>query len=299
VFSVSDQGTALYSTGEHIDGLVWFDRNGNNLGPAVEPGEYLDKALSPDGRLLALVIKDPKTGTGDLWIHDLERGSTDRVTDTLWSEFNPVWSPDGTELVYSADPEGPPNIFVIGVDGGGPRVLVPFDSKVHYPSGWSADGKTILFSRQEAATGGDILSVDAAGGEPRVVVQTEHHESAGVLSPDGRWLAYASRETGDSEVYVQPYGRPGSRQRVSVETGWSPRWEGNSRLVFRARGEKLLSVTLSPDGNRLSIGKPQTFVDFGGESIGEFNLHPDGRILITDHSDDSQTDKTKVVVGWE
>jgi Tol biopolymer transport system component len=289
----------MYRTGEHIDQLVWFDRDGNNLGTVVDPGEYNDTRLSPDGKLLALVINDPKTGTGDLWVHDLERGSTDRVTDTPYSEFSPIWSPDSTEIVYSADPEGPPNLFIIGLGGGQPRELVPFNSEVQYPTDWSAASGTILFQRLSAATGGDIWEVDAAGGEPRVLVQNELHQYSGRVSPDGRWLAYGSRKTMDAEVYIQPYDRPGSRQRVSVDTGWAPEWNGNSRLVFRSKEDQLLSVTLSPNGERLSISKPQTFVDFGETNIGDYSLHPDGRVLVTDHSDDSESDKVKVIVGWE
>jgi len=299
IFSVSDQGTVMYSTGEHIDQLVWFDRDGNNLGTAVDPGEYNDSRLSPDGRLLALVILDPKTGTGDLWVHDMERGSTDRVTDTSYSEFSPTWSPDSTEIVYSADPKGPPNLFIIGLGGGQPRELVPFNSQVQYPTNWSGASGTILFQRLSAATGGDIWEVDAAGGEPRALIENELHQYSGRVSPDGRWLAYGSRRTMDAEIYIQPYGRPGSRQRVSVDTGWAPEWNGNNRLVFRSKGDQLLSVTLSPNGDRLSISKPQTFVDFGETNIGDYSLHPDGRVLVTDHSDDSESDKFKVIVGWE
>jgi Tol biopolymer transport system component len=290
-FSVSDQGTVMYVTGEHVDDLVWFDRTGRALGPAVDPGEYNDWRLSPDGRLLALVINDPKSGTGDLWVHDLTRGSTNRVTGTTFSEFSPVWSPDGSEIVYSADPEGPPHVFVVGVDGGEPRVLVPFDGKVHYTTDWSGALGKIAFNRQD-----ELLVVDAAGEEPESTVLSGG--GAAVFSPDGRWVAYTTRETGRSEVYVQPFGRPGSRQRVSVETGWSARWDGNDRLLYRSRPERLMAVTLRPDGDRLAIGKPEILIDFGDTDVGGFDLHPDGRILVRSHAAHEHSEVVKVAVGW-
>jgi len=297
-FSVSDRGAVLYRTGEHIDELAWFDRGGNPLGAALAPGEYAEWDLSPDGGSLALVIRDPQTGTGDLWVHDLDRGSTDRVTGTSWSEFAPRWSPDGTEIVYSADPDGPPNVFVVGVDGGEPRVLVPFNSMVHYPSDWSSDGATIVFQRYDPATRSDVWRIDATGGEPEAVVATEHAEFSARISPDGRWLAFVSDETGRNEVYVQPFGRAGAKQRVSVESGSSPAWDGNDRLVYRSDDDRLLAVALRPSGARLAIGKPELLADFAGRSIGRFALHPDGRILATSHANHGGTgDVVKVIVG--
>ena len=97
--------------------------------------------------MLALLLNDPRRGTGDLWIHDLARGTANRLTSTACAEFGPVWSPDGRQIAYSADPEGPPNLFVVGVDGGEPRVLVPHNGQVHYPTGWTPDGGRILFAR--------------------------------------------------------------------------------------------------------------------------------------------------------
>jgi serine/threonine protein kinase len=298
-FSVSDQGTVMYHTGEHVDELVWFDRKGDSLGPAVDAGEYLDWKLSPDGKLLALVIQNPQYGTGDLWVHDLERGSTDRLTNTKWSEFAPQWSPEGTGIVYSADPAGPPHLFTISVDGGEPRELFEFNSMIHYPSDWSDDGGTILFTRFSPETRGDIWKIDSSGGEAERLIQGDSHERDGRLSPDGRWLAFTSAETGGNEVYVQPFGRTGPKQRVSIDSGWSPEWDGNDRLVYRAPDERIMTVTLKPSGNRLTISKPRILADFSAGDIGDYGLHPDGRILVTSHEGHAGSgDDVKVVVGW-
>jgi Tol biopolymer transport system component len=297
-FSVSNQGTVMYRTGDRISELVWFDQDGRELGPALEAGEYDQAELSPDGRLLALVVNDPRSGTGELWSHNLERGVANRLTDTQWSEFTPRWSPDGTEIVFSADQHGPPNLFIISADGGEPRELVPPDQQIHYPTDWLDDGK-IVFERSSVETDYDLWAIDAAGGEAQALIRTDDAESDGVVSPDGRWLAYTSSDSGSSEVYLQPYGRSGGRQRISIVGGWYPRWDGNDRLFFRSVEETLMAVSLRPDGRRLAIGKPETIITFLDGDMGSFGLHPDGRILVTRHSGRADVTEVKVILNWD
>ena len=299
ILSVSDQSTLMYQTGETTVELTWFDRDGRELGPALESGEYRSSALSPDGRLLALHSNDPRSGTSDLWVHDLERGLPNRLTNTAWAEFRSVWSLDSRQIAYSADPEGPPNLFVVGIDGGTPRKLVPMNGKVQYATDWTKDGKTILFMMSDPKTSSDLWAVDAAGGEPRELIRTEFSEYEGVVSPDGRWLAYGSRSSGRSEIYLQPFGGDGPRQRVSVDGGWSPKWDGDRVLFFRAPDQKLMTVELAIDGDRLTIGKPRTVIALDGQDMNDYNLHPDGRILIAHERRDQGIADTKVMVGWD
>lgn len=297
--SASDQGNVIHLPQLERIQLAWFDRQGHESAMEIEDEIYREAELSPDGRFLAVVTHDSRTGTGDLWVRDLDRGLSNRVTASSWSEYQPIWSPDGRSIVFSDDRSGPPNIYIVDADGGEPREIVAADEVVQYPSDWTAHGDLILFSQRAGQNLVDIWQVNSEGGEARVLLNSDSSESGAVVSPDGRWLAFVSDTTGRGEVYLRPFGREGASRRVSIDGGWEPKWGGNEQLFFMSPGEKLKSVLINFNGDRPEIARPTVVVELGNRNMRGYNLHPDGRILITYDTSQNGVVVAKVIVGWE
>ncbi len=296
---VADQGTIIYQHFTAGKVITWFDSDGVEIATAIPQGDYRDCSLSPDGRYLALVVNDARTGTGDLWVHDFTRGLRNRLTTSEWAEFRPVWSPEGRRIAFSADPHGPPNLFVIDTDGGEQVEIAPFDGNVHYPTGWTPDGETILFQRTAVGSASQSMTVPAIGGEPQLLVDTPSFDVDAVVSPDGRWLAYVTGQTGRPEVYVRPFPGNSRSERISVEGGRAPRWSGAGDLYYQGLEDNIMVVDLTDNGERLEIGVPHEVLRLPNSDLMNFGLHPDGRIMVMQDTDDQNVGRSQVIVGWQ
>ena len=180
---------------------------------------------------------------------DIERGSVSRIGGASGHEDHPVWSPDGKRLAIN-DRTGL-SVLPIAASAPATRLLKIGDA---IPSDWSADGKWIIYHAVSAAErGADIWVIPAEGGAPRPIVQTADDERGGVLSPDGRWLAYASTESGRAEVYLQPFPPDGRKIPVSVTGGSNALWDGNDRLYWGGDG-RVVRTRLRPVGEGLELG---------------------------------------------
>jgi eukaryotic-like serine/threonine-protein kinase len=235
--TVSDAGDLAYTSATaQITELTWLDRSGRELGVVRIPeGSYQIARASSDGRFAA-VVKFESPLESDIWIVDLERAVATRFTfDAGLTEF-PLWSPSGDRIAFQSSRIGLPDFFVKSTNGASPETTLqtaPVTVKNLYQ--WSSDGRWITYEQLDGQTGWDIYVIPADGkGPPVEYLRTPHNERWGAISPDGRWMAYASDETGQMEIYVQSYPKPtGTKYRVSMTGGGPPIWRSDGReLAF-------------------------------------------------------------------
>jgi Tol biopolymer transport system component len=220
--SVSSTGSLLYASGgifpdaERI--LAWVDRNGSAEPLPLSPRPYVNPRLSPDGQRVLVWTQ----GDRNVWVHELSRGVITRLTFE-GRNARAIWTPDGTRITYASTSAGAENLFSRPSDGSGTAERLASSDVQQAPGAWTPDGKTLLF--MDGALADDIWTLSLEGDRrPHPFSQTPFNEQYPDLSPDGRWLAYASNQSGRVEVYVQPYPGPGARQQISVDGGTAPVW---------------------------------------------------------------------------
>jgi serine/threonine protein kinase len=246
-FSVSAAGVLAYwrNAVGTPSVLEWFDRDGR-ASPAVDtPAQYIGFAISPDGRQLAL-SRTGKDGGADLWLRDLARGTEKQLTFDA-AAFTPQWSPDGTRLAFSGPGEKPPpKLFVKDIGHQGLAVLLtaPATTAPDFASSWSADGRSIVTVREDAASGDDLwVHHPENGGAEPLPFNTRFNESLGKVSPDSRWITYVTDESGRDEVWVARFPEGKRRQQVSIGGGTSPQWgEGSREIVYIAPDQRLMAT---------------------------------------------------------
>jgi Tol biopolymer transport system component len=245
VFTASNDGTLVYLPESIRQTLLqWYDRSGQPLQTLGEPGFYITPRLSPDATKIAVVRGKRQSMEQDIWIHDLEFARDYRLTFESGDYENPVWSPDGSRLAYECMPESVRNLCAKTIGMGGEGEVIYESPDWNDLGSWTPDGRAIVFSEQAPETENDIWILDLdEPGNTRLLVQTPFTELRPELSPDGRWLAYASNETGRFELYVRE-PREGSQQRqISVDGASLARWRSDGRELFY----------VEPDGDVISV----------------------------------------------
>jgi eukaryotic-like serine/threonine-protein kinase len=305
-FSASRNGVLAYGAIAVVSSqLVWFDRRGQVL-EASTPGDYADPELSPDGRRVAVCRDDPKTGTPDIWIMDISRGARSRLTFDPRFEIYPVWSPDGSRIAFASDNEGPTTAIYLKPAGGGTEELLLRERRPSWPLDWSRDGRLLLFSTSDSKTGHDVWLLPVDGSRtPKPLLQTPFEEAEARISPDGRFFAFASNESGRPEVYVRPLGSSGEQWQVSIQGGTKPEWRQDGKeLFYLAEDRKLMSVELK-DGAGFDKVAPRALfqtrtprVDFPGfHSL--YAVTPDGqRFLVVQEPERPSSAPITVVLDW-
>jgi Tol biopolymer transport system component len=271
-FSASEDVLA-YQTGRQSDlsQYVWVDRGGVQHSTVGDPGLYTGSAgvaLSPDGRLVAVSRVDPDAGDGDIWLYDLQTGNRRRLSAPGSDEGDPVFAPDGRSVFFdsrSSSMAGPREgrLMAQPIDGSAARELLegktaPLRSTAA-PVSFSADGRLLVLEEDLLEGRGKLLALPVDGsGEPRPLLGSKAWERFGQVSPDGRWLAYASDEPGRFEVYVTTFPQAGTRWQVSREGGTEPRWRGDGRELFFFGADNVLNaVPVSVQGTVISFAEPQ------------------------------------------
>ncbi len=307
IFSASENGLLVYQPGGAGEGdrLAWFTRSGEEVAALGDPADYNEEVrVSPDGRSAAVVIPDSGSGTMDIWIYDIAREVRSRFTFDPGTEINPVWSPDGRRIAFASDREGRHfNLFVKDVGATtAAKPLLLSDTEM-FPVAWSPDGRHVAYLKVEAdadRTGGvDIWIVPAGGdGEPAPLVQTRFVENDAAFSPDGRWLAYSSNESGRFEVYVVPFPGPGGKWQISTQGGVGVRWSRDSREVYYPDlNATLMAVPLTPRGERLEVGDPQRL--FQDRRVLAWDAPAgDGRFLVLLGDDSTTAVELRLILNW-
>jgi serine/threonine protein kinase len=195
--------------------MVWFDRKGTRLSALGPVAEYTNPALAPDGRTLAVGVADPITGNRDIWLWDLARGTSMRLTSDPADDLNPTWSPDGRQIIFASDRKGARDLYRKAANGIGEEELLLESKVAKAGEDWTRDGK-LVFNLNSGAAGIWSLDLAANAGERKAVVLLAGAFDHGRVSPDGRWLAYRSAETGKAEVYVQNFPPSSEKWRIST-----------------------------------------------------------------------------------
>jgi serine/threonine-protein kinase len=240
-FTISSDGTLVYVAGEASTqqrAIVWVDRQGNEEAIKAPPRPYTYLSLSPDGSRVALDIRDQDN---DIWIWDLTRETLTRLTFDPGLNRGPVWSPDGKRLAFSAQRDGSENIYWQAADGSGTQELLAQSPAPTVPQAFSPDGTLLLFTEIPTPRNVSLVKLDGER-KPQPLLQGSFNESNPEISPDGRWLAYDSDESGRPEVYVRPFPDVNTgRWQISTGGGNNPLWNPNGRelLYFRSPGTLL------------------------------------------------------------
>jgi Tol biopolymer transport system component len=263
VFAVSQTGVLVFQEAGQSGGdarLVWVDRTGTQVAALGDPGQYGDLELSPDGQRLAVSLPDPAQGNQgrDLWIVDVARGLRTRFTFDPSTEISPIWSSDGSRIVYSSNRKGTADLYQKPSNGSGSdeALLTTGDNKV--AGSWSADGRFVLFTN--LVMGGDLWTMHLIGDKKAIpFLQTRFNEANGRFSPDGRWVAYQSNESGRAEVYVAPFPGPGGKWQVSTGGGILPRWRRDGKELFFAvpTGAMMMTASVNGEGTAFQVGAVQ------------------------------------------
>ena len=260
--SVARDGTLVYldRVGSVGGQLVWRDRGGKRLGPIGRPqaGTINFPALSPDGSRVA--AHDNSSGAPDIWVHETERAVATRLTFAAGLEAHPTWSPSGTEITFASDQRGSRDIFSKPASGTGEATLLvggPLDDD--YPD-WAPDGNYMVYEVSgDPKNKSDIRylkrKTDGGGFEEAVFLSTPRQEGAARFSPDGRFVAYCSDESGRSEVYVRPFPEGAGKWQVSTNGGTQPRWSRDGNELFYVEGSTLMTAPVKT-ASSFSVSTP-------------------------------------------
>jgi eukaryotic-like serine/threonine-protein kinase len=263
-YNFSSTGSLVYIPGgvqSAQSGLAWVSRNGTAQPLATPLSAYRGPRLSPDGSRVAVAIEGQESQT---WLYDLSRETLTRLTFEGGANYNSVWTPDGKRIAFNSNKEGPVNIFWQLADGSGGLERLITSEYAQAPMSWSPDGQVLAFVEVNPTTGRDIWMLrmgdpSAVSGQVRKAqpfLRTPFTESAPRFSPNGRWLAYVSDESGRFEIYVQPYPGPGGKWQISTEGGTEPVWNPNGRELFYRSGDKMLAVEIATQPG-FSAGRPR------------------------------------------
>ncbi len=306
-FSASANGALIYATGgEAVWPLHWFDRSGNDLGPMIADGFGGGHAeISPDDKRVVFDITDPTAGNRDIWVRDLERGLSSRLTFDSATDWVPIWSPDGGRIAFTSDRDDPTyQLYQKDSSGvGEAEVLLRSKGWKHHTS-WSIDGQFLAYE------GGGVGNYDlwilplSGEREPYSFLATEFMEMEPQFSPDGRWLAYASNETGRHEVYIRSFDQAeGGKWQVSTNGAVQPRWRRDgAELYYLAADGKMMAVPMQPTATNPGPLAPralfQTQVN-GISSIAHFAVTSDGeKFLISARPGYTELVPLTVVLNW-
>jgi len=281
-YAFSDTGVLVYSERGTAAGttLAFVDRKGNIQPlPGQAPRSWGTGRLSPDGRRVANAIEDAKKDR-DIWVVDLDRGAPTRLTFGGYNDF-PIWTPDGRHVVFGQRAPKP-GVYAVAADGGGKPELIVATETQPSPASIAPDGRTLLYS---VGSRTQVLALDGvrASGEPHPLRESTAGERLAQISPDGKWVAFLSSESGSFEIYLMPFPGPGAKVRVSTGTGNIPRWNRNGRELLywtaNAGTASLMSASIQTSSSTPSVAVPtELFKMIIGTT---WDVTPDGeRFLI-------------------
>jgi Tol biopolymer transport system component/predicted Ser/Thr protein kinase len=290
-FDFSQTGTFIYDgvEGSRPAGVIanWMDALGHLQPLVTRPGSYSRPRLSPDGQRLAMRVSDP-SGM-DIWVYDVQRDTRIRLTDGSTAPDSPVWTPDGRFVVFDDLQTG--GMFWSRADGGGKPQRLTRSKNVQQPYSVSPDGKRLAFMEQ-GSSGFDLWTVPIRGdgvtlqaGAPEPFLQTPFDERHGAFSPDGRWLAYSSNETGAFEVYVRAFPDRGEKWQVSNGGGVTPVWSpAGHELFYRTEDQRIIVASYTVTGDSFRSDKPRQWSEqrpakVSGRTGANFDVAPDGKRL--------------------
>jgi len=304
VFAVSNSGALMVQGASRapLSQLLLLDRNGKQLATVGQPAMYGNVALAPDGRRIAFDITDLDTMNINLWTMDLSQQTAKRLTFDPSLNGTPVWSPDGRQLLFGSNRGLAFELYLKNSDGSGQEKLLFHvqGTTTNPPTDWSRDGKYMLFERET-----ELWYLALPEGQDKPLVQIKAVAANGQFSPDGRWVAYASNETGKWEVYVTSFPEPRGKWQVSAGGGREPRWRGDGRELFYLSPEgKMMAVQVNAGatfdaGTPVALFQARPHKQVAALDIFTYDVSRDGqRFLINTQVERPERSPMSVILNW-
>jgi len=309
-FSGSPDGTLVYQSGSHVilSELQWFDRNGKWLATLGAPAKYANPRISPNGGKVAVDIDDRESNL-DIWFLDVKSGVGSRFTFDPATDETPIWSSDGSSVLWMSQRRGGNNFYVKGTTSSGKEEAVPqlSQSLLDFPTDWSPDGHLLLYTATRDDWVLQMRVLPMTGVEPKssAFTHSESTETQGQFSPDGHWVAYSSNESGRWQVYVAPFPGPGGKYQISTEGGQQPRWRRDGKELFFLSPDKKLMAGAVKAGAIFEFGTPTVLFQTrarepnSSEEVFTNDVSPDGqRFLINVNLEQSNPPPANIVLNW-
>ena len=264
--------------------LTWFDRQGNKVGTIGEPGMYRTLTISPDGKRVAVERTDPQTQNKDIWLVDAASGAATRfTTDPGWDAF-PTWSPDGSRIIFTSNRSGVYDLYQKASSGAGDETLFYQSKEGKGPNSWSPDGRFLIYYSLGQPIRLKLLSIDGAPDrQPTLLVDPKFTSVTGRFSPDGRWIAYSSNESGTNEVSVRPFdvatGTAGNPVIVTSGGGRTPLWRGDGKELFYMTADGTATAVEVKAGVSFHAGDPKALFKTPSGLL-FWDVSPDGKRFL-------------------
>ncbi|MFI5251693.1 MAG: protein kinase [Bacteroidota bacterium] len=306
MFSSSLNGVLIFQSGENqTQRVAIFDRTGNRTHLVTDLNASNPK-FSPDQSHIVYHIIDPQSRNADIWVHELSRGVSSRLTFNPAFEIQPFWSPHGDTVVFGSNRKGVYNLYIKSANGAGDEQLILESNRDKYVSDWSRDGRYLAFTTTgDPKTKADLWVLPFFGDrKPIPFVQTEFNEGNGSFSPDSRWIAYQSDESGRSEIYARLLDGSGGKFQISTNGGRKPFWKLDGRqLFFTSTDRKLQVAYIKENASSLFVDSVATLFDFESRGIIANNIDDvsnDGKQVLALVTDSKQTSTPiTLVVNWD
>lgn len=307
VFSASDNGTLVYQMGGEQGGwrLLWVSRDGKEVGSLGDVDRYFDPAISPDGTRVATELLTGQ-GTGDIWVFDLSRNTKMRLTFGSASQRIPVWNPDGKTIYYGSNAKGSMHVYAKAADGSGAVQTVFEADAFDWPQSISPDQKFLVYMRPagDRSSGTEMWALPLFGGErkPFAVVSSAFNTVGASVSPDGKWMAYESNETGRLEIYMTAFPGGGVKWQVSTNGGTAARWRRDGKeLFFLDPADNMMAVDIDPKSSPVQIGAPHILFRAPGvqNTMGPYAVAADGKKFLINTGDvKEESQPLTMVQNW-
>lgn len=306
-FSAANDGTLLVQRGAafQLSQLLWVDRSGNQEGTIAEPGLFFSPSLSRDGRRLAVDVTSPDTGQGDLWIYELTRNASTRLTYDPANESSPQWAPGDRQIVYLGVKKGRGDIHQIPSGGTGESQLLVSDEHEKRPSDVSGDGRWVIFTLTagQGSGGSDIWVWSASDGKAKPWLATPFAEQNGRLSPDGAWMVYQSNESGRFEIYVRAFPESDQKWMISSGGGIMPTWRGDGREIFYVSlDRKMMAVPVTAGASSFEVGAPVMLFEarVRAHATLQYDVTRDGqRFLLNQETQGASAEPVTMIQNWD
>jgi len=308
VFSASENGTLIYQSNAAPAtwNLLWFTREGKQVGSITRPAPYFSPSLSPDGDRLA-VSSSGDAGKIGISLFDLRRGTWTLLTFENGAQHTPLWAPDGKTLFYGSNSGGISQISARAADGSGSvqTILASTDAS-EAPTSLSADGRYLIYDRRALTgtqTSHDLWILPLFGdGKPFPIVQTPFDDGNGVVAPNGKWMAYQNNESGHTEIYITAFPGGGAKWQVSTSGGISPHWRRDGKeLFFLDPASNMMAVDVDESGSAVRLGVPHVLFSAAGarRGSGPFDVTADGRKFLINSGDVKESgEPMTLVINW-
>jgi len=297
-FSISENGVMAYRAGgSGNEQLHWLARDGKLISTALKSGNYFGIDLSPDDKKVAVATAEGGVSGADIWMLDLPSGVFSRLTSAPGSEADPLWSPDSRRVLFNSTGKG--QEIHETVVGSGTETTILADGKLNDLDDWSRDGKTLLY---HVGTKVFVLPLDGDK-KPQLVLDTPFVKDQFRISPDGRWVAYQSNESGQVEVYVAAFPKFTDRRQISTGSAVMPMWRRDGReLFYVSRDRKILAVDVKP-GATLEMGAPKALfqTNMAGSTVNDYYaITSDGqRFLVREPSTAVTVEPLHILLNWQ